>query len=65
VVATKVCQGEIFEPYEDKNTRFRSNAFVGYKALLAYTHNSMIMYWMLDLNFGMEHLAFDVNQQHI
>ncbi len=40
--------------------KVQSNLFEGYKPLL-----SMIMRWMIDLNTGIEHLAFDVNQQHI
>ncbi len=45
--------------------RFKTNVFAGYKVLLVFTHDSIIMCWMLNLNFGVEHLAFNVNQQHI
>jgi hypothetical protein len=57
-----VCQGEIFELYTNRNMRFKTNVFAGYKVLLVFTHDSIIMCWMLNLNFGVEHLAFNVNQ---
>jgi hypothetical protein len=61
VVATKVCHKEIFELHIDRNTRFTSDAFVGYNVILASTHDSIIMCWMPNLNYSVEHLAFDVN----
>jgi hypothetical protein len=61
----KVCQGEIYELYINLNTRFKFNVFEGNKILLNVKHDSIIMWWMIDLNMGIEHLAFDVNQQHI
>jgi hypothetical protein len=45
--------------------RFKFDVFDGYKVLLKVKHESIIMWWMTNLNTGMEHLAFDVNQQHI
>jgi hypothetical protein len=60
----KVCQGEIYELYTYLNMRFKFDAFEGYKVLLNVKHDSMIMWWMTNLNTSMEHLAFDVNQQH-
>jgi hypothetical protein len=43
VVATKVCQGEIYELYIDLNTRLKSDAFESYNVLLATKHDSIIM----------------------
>jgi hypothetical protein len=60
VAATKVCKGEIYELYSYMNMRFKFDAFEGYKILLNVKHDSIIM-WMIDLNMGIEHLAFDVN----
>jgi len=42
VVATKVCQREIFELYTNYNTRFKYDAFASYKALLVSTHDSIL-----------------------
>jgi hypothetical protein len=62
VAATKVCKGEIYELYSYlKNMRFKFDAFEGYKILLNVKHDSIVMWWMIDLNMGIEHLAFDVN----
>jgi hypothetical protein len=61
----KVCQGEIYELYTDLNTRFKFDVFKGYKALLNVKHDSIIMWWMTNLTTGIEHYAYDVNQQHI
>ncbi len=60
MVTTKVCKGEIYELYIDLNTRFKFDAFEGYKALLVVKHDSIIMRWMTYLNIGIKHLAFDV-----
>jgi hypothetical protein len=61
VVAIKVCKGEIYELYSYLNMRFKFDAFEGYKILLNVKHDSIVMWWMIDLNMGIEHLAFDVN----
>jgi hypothetical protein len=57
----KVCQGEIY----DLKTRFKSNVVEGYKVLLNVKHDSIITRCLTNLNINIEHLAFDVNQQHI
>ncbi len=44
VATTKVCQGEIFELYIDRNMRYKFDAFASYKILLAFTHDSIIMH---------------------
>jgi len=62
VATTKVCEGEIYELYIDLNTRFKFDVFEGYKILLNVKHDSIIMWWMIDLNMGIEQLAIDVNQ---
>jgi len=43
VVAINVCPGEIYELYIDLNTKFKSDVFEGYKALLNVKHDSIIM----------------------
>jgi len=65
VAIVKVCKGEIFSLYTDLNTKFKSNAFEAYKALVGARHESIIMIWVTYLNTNVEHLAFDVNQQYI
>jgi hypothetical protein len=41
-------------------TRGLSDAFASYKVLFACTHDSIIMHWMPNLSFGVEHIAFVV-----
>ncbi len=60
-----MCQGEIYDLYTNLNMRFKFDVFEGYKVLLNVRHDSIIMWWMIDLNMGMEYLAIYVNQQHI
>ncbi len=60
-----MCHGEIYELYTNLNMRFKFYVFEGYKVLLNVKHDSIIMWWMIDLNTGMKYLTFDVNQQHI
>jgi hypothetical protein len=43
MVATKVCQKEIYELFIYLNTRLKSNVFEGYKVLLNAKHDSIIM----------------------
>jgi len=61
VAKSKVYQREIFELYINWNTKFKFDAFANYKALLASTHDSIIMRYMPYLNSSVEHMAFDVN----
>ncbi len=65
MAAVKVCQGEIFSLYTNLNTKFKSNAFEAYKALVGAMHESIMMIWVTYLNTSVEHLTFDVNQQYI
>jgi len=65
VVIVKVCKGEIFSLHIDFNTKFKSNAFEAYKTLGGARHESIIMRWITNLNIGVEHLTFDVNQRYI
>jgi hypothetical protein len=44
MATTKICQGEIYELYTDLNTRFKFDAFEGYKVLLIFKHDSIIMH---------------------
>jgi hypothetical protein len=36
-----------------------------FTSLYCVINESMVMCWMTIVNMGMEHLAFNVNQQHI
>ncbi len=44
---------------------FKFDAFEAYKSLLCAKHDSIITRQMTNLNIKVEHLAFDVKQQHI
>ncbi len=59
-----MCEGEIYELYIDLNTRFKFGAFEDYKVVVC-KHDSITMHWMIDWYMSIEHLAFDVNHQHI
>jgi len=61
VAKLKVYQREIFKLYTNWNTKFKFDSFASYKALLASTHDSIIMRYMPYLNSNVEHLAFNVN----
>jgi hypothetical protein len=65
VVATRVYQGEILELYMDRTQGLSLMYLQVKKALLASTHDSIIIRWMPNLNSGVEYLVFAVNQQHI
>ncbi len=60
-----MCQGEIFSLYTNLKTKFKFDPFEPYRTLVGVRHESIIMRWVIDLNIGMEHLTFDVNQQYI
>jgi hypothetical protein len=65
VAVIKVCQGDINMMYCDRTSKFTITNFWAFKSLLEFKHENIQMWWALDLNFGVQHLAFETNDQHI
>jgi hypothetical protein len=61
VVAIKVCQDDLYNMYLE----FIVDTFWAFKSLLDCKHENIHMKWILDLNYGLQHFAFEVNGQHI
>jgi hypothetical protein len=47
------------------NMKFKCNVFEGYNVLLCVKHDLIIICWVINLNTDVEHLAFNVNPEHI
>jgi hypothetical protein len=65
MVVIMVCQGDIYMMYYDQTSKFTTNNFWAFKSLLKFKHENIQMQWVHDLNFGVQHLAFETNGQHI
>jgi hypothetical protein len=65
VVAIKVYQGDLYNMYLEQSLNFTIDTYWAFKSLLECKHENIHMKWILDLNFGLQHLAFEVNGQHI
>ncbi len=52
--------GEIYELYIDLNTRFKFDAFEGYKVTLVVKDDSIIMHYMINLNIQHRHKTFGI-----
>jgi len=47
--------------YLEQSSNFFANTYWAFKSLLECRHEDIHMKWILDLNFGLQHLAFDIN----
>ncbi len=56
----KVCQGDLYNMYLEQSSNFIKNIFSVFKSLLGCKHINIHMKWILDFNFGLQHLAFEV-----
>ncbi len=61
VVAIKVYQNDLYNMYLEQSSNFFANPYWAFKSLLECRHEDIHMKWILDLNFGLQHLAFDIN----
>jgi hypothetical protein len=61
VVAIKVYQNDLYNMYLEQSSNFFANTYWAFKSLLECRHEDIHMKWILDLNFGLQHLAFDIN----
>jgi hypothetical protein len=51
--------------YLEQSLNFTANTYWAFKSLLECKHENIHMKWIFDLNFGLQHLAFEVNGQLI
>jgi len=61
VVAIKVCQGNVYSMYCDHTSKFIIDSFWAFKSLLNLKHENIHMCWIIDVKFGISHLAFELN----
>jgi len=61
MAAIKVCQVDLYNMYLERSSNFTANTFWAFKSLLECKHENIHMKWILDFNFGLQHLAFEVN----
>jgi hypothetical protein len=61
VVAIKLCQGDVYNMYCDKTSKFTVDSFWAFKSLLELKHENIHMHWIVDVRFGIPHLVFELN----
>jgi len=61
VVAIKVCQGNVYNMYCVHTSKFIVDNFWAFKSLLELKHENIHMHWIIDVKFGISHLAFELN----
>jgi hypothetical protein len=61
VAIIKVCQGDLYNMYLEQNSNFTAYIFWAFKSLLECKHENIHMKSILNLNFGFQHLAFELN----
>jgi hypothetical protein len=65
VAAIKVCQGDLYNMYLEKSFNFTANTFWAFKSLFECNHENIHTKLIPNLNSKLQHLAFEVNGQHI
>ncbi len=65
VYAIKVYQGDLYNMYLEQISNFIVDKFWAFKSLLECKHENIHMKWIVNFNSGFQHLAFEVNGQHI
>jgi hypothetical protein len=61
VATIKVCEGDLYNMYLEQSSNFNADTFWAFKSLLECKHENIHMKWKPNLNFGLQHLAFEVN----
>jgi hypothetical protein len=51
--------------YCDQTSRFTSKSFWTFKLLLELEHENIHICWIVDVKYGIPHLAFESNGEHI
>jgi len=65
VTIIKVYQGDMYNMYLEQFSNFIAYTFWVFKSLIICKHENIHLKWRPNLNFGLQHLAFEVNGQHI
>jgi len=50
IAVVKICHGDLYRMYEDKDMAYNSNEFWSFKNLLDYNHEQIYIKWICDLN---------------
>jgi hypothetical protein len=61
VATIKVCQSYVYNMYYDQISKFTTDSFWAFKSLLELKHENIHMRWIVDENFKIPHLAFELN----
>jgi len=61
----QVYQGDMYNMYLEQSSNFIVDTFWAFKSLIKCKHENIHLKWILDLHFGLQHLAFEVNGHHI
>jgi hypothetical protein len=65
VQAINLTQAELHEMFFDPSIAFKSNSFVYFQSLVGGKHETILTKWIIDLNNGIHHLAFECQTNHI
>jgi hypothetical protein len=65
VATIKVYQCDLYNMYLEQSLNFTTNTFWALKSLFECKHENIHMKWIPNLNSRFQHLAFEVNGQHI
>jgi hypothetical protein len=58
IVAISICKANLFQMYFNQTFGFRGDIFKHFNQLVDYTHETICMKWITDLNIKLYHLAF-------
>jgi hypothetical protein len=65
VATIKVYQGDVYNMYCDQISKLIVDSFWAFKSWLELKHENIHMCWIVDANFGIPHLAFELNGQQV
>lgn len=65
IAAIVVLEGQLYAFYEDPKTAFSSYEFWAFRKLTTFTHDTIQLNWITDLNDQTEQLAFIVNGEKL
>jgi hypothetical protein len=65
VATIKVYQGDVYNMYCDQNSKLTIDSFWAFKSWLELKRENIHMRWIVDANYGIPHLAFELNSQQV
>jgi hypothetical protein len=65
VQAIKLTQVQLHELFIGPSIIFKSNSFIFFQSIVEGTHETIMMRWIINLNKGIDHLAFEYQTNHI